>query len=481
MEHVIAVRPAELDIIEVQPLNIVDRVLRYQSRLKKLLFFVFREGPLSTWRKITSRWKAQAIRNEAVFIVAKHHNQSVYFCGRQYSINQEFFYFSTACVFNQLPEKSTLQRVRKYNVFSDLPAPIEETERSKKLLAQYSFQSIIQTSPSSSRRRSEADLYLIGCGDYVRTQVIPVFADYNFKLACDFNPLVLGLAELRSFEYRTNCFDNIARAIVPDRLSVAIIASYHSYHTRQANTLLQYPHVQVMIEKPPCVTRDDLERLVSVFDPQRVTIGYNRRHIPWNKRVKELIAKHKEPVVISIEITEVQITHEHWYFWPNQGTRITGNLCHWLDLCVYWLDTLPVELFVGRNRKLGIDHSTFSVAFADGSMAHFVPTDLGNGTWGVREKISIRAESFEVNIDDYMRLHIWERGRDTVRYALIRDKGHKKMYQDFRSRIQKGIPHAYTIKDLVLSTELYLHCVELFNSDRASCQFKIDQYVHLFE
>ena len=477
--NLLAIPQYRLDVKRIDKVNGDPKRFRHQRRMKKVLFFLFREGPVLTWRKTCSRLLARKIAKKNVFLIAKLKDTRLYVYGKQYSLSQNIFYFSMYCVFDSPLDGDKTEKIKFYDPFTESRSPLEGNFSN--IPPAFPFRSIHYARPTGNRKCDGPDLYLIGCGDYVRTQVMPVFKHCSPKFACDFNPLILNLNTIQRFEYRTNDFSEIGKIVDERRSSIAIIASYHSFHTRQALQLLALPNFHIMLEKPPCVSREDLESLVLSFDANRLAIGYNRRHIRWNEEIKQLINIYNEPVSISVEITEAQITHLHWYFLDNQGTRVTGNLCHWLDLCTYWLDTLPNTLVVARNEKLGIDYSTFSISFSDGSMAQFFPNDWGDGTKGVRERIRLVAESFEVVIEDYVKMTVWERGRTKVRRKLRRNKGHREMYERFLYCMDKGQPHGYGLRDLVLSTELYIQFCELFNSGFASRKFEIEQWKAFLE
>jgi hypothetical protein len=65
-----------------------------------------------------------------------------------------------------------------------------------------------------------------------------------------------------------------------------------------------------------------------------------------------------------------------------------------------------------------------------------------------------------VTIDDFLVMGVMEKGRMRVRRALIRDKGHARMYRDFSLRVRSGSPCSYPDRDLLASTLVYLAVVE---------------------
>jgi predicted dehydrogenase len=316
-------------------------------------------------------------------------------------------------------------------------------------------------------------MFLVGCGDYTRTVVLPVLRDLYPKAAIDFNYEIITSRYFAHFEIRANDFNAVLALDCNDNEKLAVIASYHSYHATQAAALLNQPRFKVIVEKPPCVTFEDLRKFVTCYDSKRIFVGYNRRYIPWNQIVKETLATSQHPVVANIIVTETQITKQHWYFAPMQGTRICGNLCHWIDLAIYWMGRRPKSVHIVRNEKLGADYSSFGVVFDDGSIFNFTATDLGDGTRGVQEYIHIKSEEIDIRIQDYIGMRIWNKGRVSRYWSLRRDKGHRRMYEQFAMRALGGQGSSYSKDDLIYSTLTYLSLLELFNSrhDSASLDY----------
>jgi len=476
----LAIPSSQLIILERISVEIAAKEFEHQSMLKKLLFFFLREGIKQTAAKIKCFRYSQFLNSQFFFIIGQIKNTDLYICGKQYAVSQPVFYFSPKLVFDHKPNPESLKQVLKYEAFSGLEPELRGNENqhlTKQLLSDYPFKPISISRTVRRKRQTDLDLYIIGCGSYTRTYVLPIFKSFYRKFACDLNPTVLGSKYLNTFEYRSNSFLDMFNICKSDNHSVALIASYHSNHSEQAVSILsRLENVKVFIEKPPCVSRDDLDNLLRVFDTNRVAVGYNRRYIPWNRLIRDLIHQYDAPVSICFNIKEVQVPVDHWYCWPNQGTRITGNLSHWFDLSVYWIDSLPKKLFVSRNDVLGIDHSTFVVIFENGSTATFLPDDRGDLTRGVQEFISIRSENYEVTVNDYTYMKIWEKGKTKRFYNIRRNKGHSAMYKDFVQKVRSGQPFTYTHKDLIYSSELYIKCIEAYMKEIPEVELSFERY-----
>jgi predicted dehydrogenase len=163
-------------------------------------------------------------------------------------------------------------------------------------------------------------------------------------------------------------------------------------------------------------------------------------------------------------VKEVPIPDRHWYRWPREGTRITGNLCHWLDLGVFLLgeNCEPSEMTIsGPDLKHPDDEKGVNVIFRDGSSLSVITTSRGDDTLGVQELIQVRRGSLTIELNDYRRLLATHKGSIRSRLFGLRDKGHAKMYDKTFRRIKEGMPPLYTARELELSTLMTINATEM--------------------
>jgi len=90
------------------------------------------------------------------------------------------------------------------------------------------------------------------------------------------------------------------------------------------------PNTKIFVEKPPVTSLDQLKRLIEIRNNPThfVEIGYNRRYSPFVIQAKGIINIFKMPITMTCIIKELNIPTSHWYYWPSERTRITGNLSH---------------------------------------------------------------------------------------------------------------------------------------------------------
>lgn len=288
--------------------------------------------------------------------------------------------------------------------------------------------------PASNSELAEKALFLFGCGDYARTYSLGTFKLNQKLVAVDYNDKILG-AIANKFEVVGNHISQTQDVWRRSQYPIALIASYHSDHAAQASFLHQLnSDSYIFIEKPASVNESDIEIINALYDDKaKFEIGFNRRYAPVARKVKALLGR--DPKIISITVNEVKIRENHWYQWPNQGTRITGNACHWLDLCQWFVDSEPDTLLLNFS-PTNSDDCILCVSYEDGSLVSITLTDKGNDLRGVQEYIEIKESNRTIRIDDFIRLEITNNeGVKKVRRYVRRDKGHARMYQAFKDNV----------------------------------------------
>jgi len=140
------------------------------------------------------------------------------------------------------------------------------------------------------------------------------------------------------------------------------------------------------------------------------------------------IKRMPRPLSISIIVKELKLPVTHWYFWPNQGTRISGNLCHWIDLVMHFSSSIPSKIVMLNSG----DTLALSILFKDGTLSNITASDLGDDLRGVEEYIEIRGGDKTISIYDFKKLVIRSGKFKKVIRRLRRNKGHDAMYSSLK-------------------------------------------------
>jgi predicted dehydrogenase len=206
--------------------------------------------------------------------------------------------------------------------------------------------------------------------------------------------------------------------------------------------------------------------------PGAVEIGFNRRYHPLVHRARERLLRESGPTSISCIVKELTFEPDHWYFWPNQATRITGNLCHWIDLAIFLLEGNPMPVCVTLTPRvpgaeIGSDEErVLTVTFEDGSLLTVLGTTRGDDIRGVQEQIDIRRGSTTITIDDLWKLRIRSGGIERYSRTFFRNKAHTIMYREALSRVVTGRPSVYPLRDMVVVSAIQIAASNLARTDQ---------------
>jgi hypothetical protein len=122
-----------------------------------------------------------------------------------------------------------------------------------------------------------------------------------------------------------------------------------------------------------------------------------------------------------------EIPADHWYYLPEEGGRILGNLCHWTDFSMQMVDPehrFPVKISPTRGSKADSDIAVAYV-FADDSLAAITFSAKGHTFEGVREHLSAHRGNVLLALEDFGALYAQCRERRERVRLRFRDHGHE--------------------------------------------------------
>jgi predicted dehydrogenase len=492
----------------------------YGAVLRKALFFLLREGPALTWRKIFSTRLQRMLVHERSLVVAIGRladGKMALAVGPQWSVRTNYFVFPEELVVpvasphdadllatgisRYLSQRPDLRAAFfHYSPFSGKEVPIQldralETSRSQAADPGVTFETPLPVTvePTSARRFSKQSmkssagrppLFLFGAGVYAKTYILPNLKRLNCYAVADLNPILAAvIGEEFSFRHRFIRAEQALERLQDVENPRVVIATYHSTHVQLADEALRRNRgALVFIEKPPVTTFDQLQRLLELREgPHFVEIGYNRRHVPFVSKARAILEGQRGPITMTCIVKELNIPRTHWYYWPRQGSRIVGNLSHWIDLGVYFIQRRPESLIcISGGGDIPTDEISTAVLFPDGSLFTLVASDRGNPLRGVQEYIEIRKGDVTVVIEDFIKMRVLKGGRQQVWRKLRREKGHARMCRDFETRCRTGEPAGYPQWDLETSSRIYLSLTESLTSgvqrfDFAEACWKTDE------
>ena len=125
-----------------------------QNKLRKILFFIFREGLIRSLRKLKSSFIYKKSLKYQYFILAYSNKTNKYYTGLQISIRQPIFYFLPNNVFAYEPDINKFKDIYQFNPFIGNNLSASESVKSDSIFIPFTF-----PKPSTIKQRGKS-IYL---------------------------------------------------------------------------------------------------------------------------------------------------------------------------------------------------------------------------------------------------------------------------------------------------------------------------------
>ena len=324
--------------------------------------------------------------------------------------------------------------------------------------------------PSLGRR--VRDVGVIGCGQFafatigyfLRSAGHGIAACYDIDAAArDSMARALGVP---------NAARDVEALLATPGLRIVYVASNHASHTHYAALALARG-LDVYVEKPIAVSEAQLAELERARRASRGRIfaGYNR---PFSAAIG-VLRRHmridaQAGLTLQCFVAGHRLGPDHWYRRADEGTRICGNVGHWLDLFVHvasWR-SLPDRLEIviaSADPAEPDDNLSIAVSSDRGDLFAVTLSSRSEPFEGINESIAIQHGETLCKIDDFRRMTLWQGDRVMRKRFWPKDVGHgRAIGQPFGDASRNW-------SEVVRSTLLMLHIAEMVKSGRRQSTF----------
>lgn len=291
-------------------------------------------------------------------------------------------------------------------------------------------------------RRTGPGVGVIGCGQFAFSTVAFFLRGCcRIEVCYDVDH---GAADSFARFWRVPLVSCTAAAVVNNpKVSCVFITSNHASHAAYAGAALAAGK-DVYVEKPVAVEREQLRRLSRQREEGagRLFAGYNR---PFSAAIHDLRAEIGDvngPLTLACFISGHVLAPDHWYRHPSEGTRVCGNVGHWLDLAIHILGwrSVPDRWRISlqwANESVRDDDLAISLSSKTGDLINIVLTARTEPFEGIREAIHLQWQDVICNIDDFRSMTIWNNQRRRTWRYWPKDVGHRNaIRQPFREQIR---------------------------------------------
>ncbi len=327
---------------------------------------------------------------------------------------------------------------------------------------------------AAPRRRSAPveHLDVIGAGNFARSMLLPHLAG-RVTLGTVVNNTALSARHVQTRHgFREAATDAEALLAAPggDRAAV-LIATRHHLHAPLVLAALA-GHRDVFVEKPLCLTPDELRQIDEAIASSRgtVQVGFNRRFAPATTELKRVLKSAPGPAIASFRVMAGRLDPSHWYANYNEsGGRMLGEACHFLDYFCFLFESEPVRV---TAQSLGPpdgllpfpDSFSAQVEFADGSCGQLIYTAEGDPTWP-KEVCTVFGTGFVAEIINFQLLTV-HRGRRTVR-TRHSGKGHAEQMAAWTAYLRGEADHPFPYPDSRRSMRLTFAALDSIRTSTA--------------
>jgi predicted dehydrogenase/threonine dehydrogenase-like Zn-dependent dehydrogenase len=256
-------------------------------------------------------------------------------------------------------------------------------------------------------------------------------------------------------------------------LDAVFILTRHNSHATYVKRALEQGKC-VFVEKPLAINREQLEMVQSAYAQALaenkspfLMVGFNRRFSPLTKKLKHFFAGRTEPMLVHIRCNAGFIPRSSWVQDPENGGRILGELCHFVDWaravvgCPMRTVSAAALPDVGRYSH---DNVTVNIGFEDGSVANFVY--VANGDRAVaKEYFEVFCGNSVARFDDFKALYLSRNGKtETLKGG--RDKGHRREMELTVEAMKQGKEAPIPFAELIEVTEATFAVEEAIRTQR---------------
>jgi predicted dehydrogenase len=324
--------------------------------------------------------------------------------------------------------------------------------------------------PRATPRGVEGPVSLaaVGAGSFARSVLFPILQslpDVRLHAIAAANGVSATRAAQR-FGFAQATTDS-ARAIEDPAVNAVLIATPHRSHAVLAKAALAAGR-HVFLEKPLCVTEDELRDLESFYRPLSakpggplLTVGFNRRFSPWAAKVRAGV-RDLGPIEINYRVNAGRLTPGHWLAAPEEGGRIVGEACHFIDLALYLTGSLPRRVSAAGVPGAA-DPSVVVVTFADGSLLtlHYVTSGAPRVP---KERVEVSVSGQTWVIDDWRSCTHYAGQKIRRETSWSTAKGHREELARFVEAARRGGPEPIPFEELVATTRTTFRALEAARS-----------------
>ncbi len=294
---------------------------------------------------------------------------------------------------------------------------------------------VIETAPA---RAGTLAVGCIGAGSFARGVLLPALqAQKEIRREALAAAGGAGLREVaRRFGFESIC-SSARELLETESLDAVFITTPHSTHAALVcESLAAGKHV--FVEKPLCVAPEELDRIVAAYARagRLLMVGFNRRFSPFAREARDLLRARTAPLRFDYRVNAGPVPAGHWLARAQEGGRIIGEVCHFIDLVAYLAASPPSRVWTTGSAE---GDAQLHLELQDGSSGsiHYLTS---NRARLAKERLEIFAPHLAIEMDDFVSATVHQDGKRRKLRWDRQDKGHQAEIAAFLDAVRRGGP-----------------------------------------
>ena len=323
---------------------------------------------------------------------------------------------------------------------------------------------LVQSSAPAQRLEAPVThVDVIGAGNFARTMLLPQLKE-RVSLGTVVNNTALSTNHVRTKFGFAHAATNPEQLFAAAGPAAVLIATRHNLHAPLVLQALEADR-HVFVEKPLCLTRDELTRIEAALANSRgsVQVGFNRRFAAAAVELRKLLRAAPGPKTASFRVMAGPLEPTSWFAnHVESGGRVLGEACHFFDFFCFLFESRPVRVtaqtvWPATGRLPFPDSITAQIEFADGSCGQLVYSAEGDSSWP-KEICTVFGAGFTAELVNFRQVALHRQRRRISK--SFEGKGHAEQMAAWTAFLRGESPHPVPFEETRRSMLLTFAAVE---------------------
>jgi len=304
---------------------------------------------------------------------------------------------------------------------------------------------------------------VIGTGSFARSVLLSAMLREGFLLRAVAASRPLAAREAAEKFRIETAMSSASELLARDGIETVFIATRHDSHAALASQALEAGK-HVFVEKPLALTREELSELRRRHESsgRLLMTGFNRRFSPFATEAKRLLKQNGRPFTFHYRVNAGPIPAGHWLMQEEQGGRIIGEVCHFIDLMTFLAGSKIAEARAESANYApaqAVEDAQLDLRFEDGSRGTITYV-TSNRAPLIKERLEVWAPELVIELDDFQEAWFYHNGGDRTRHWRRQAKGHAEELAAWKSALLAGGPPPISFDELEQTSLIAIEAAE---------------------